>query len=233
MAYPDIVKSDKPVLYLRQQETSGTVLVDSSGNGLNGSLVNPPVLGRVGPLAIPNHKAIEYRTAGDEHATVAHNALLNFGDIFTVEIWFKRTIVSYAARRYFFSKATTTSSATNAVNIGFQPDNKIIMRKPFNTDMAVSTIPIDDTTNWHHVIAQKNGAMRRIVIDGIDRTSLLTNDTTNNISNDVYLIKEVNVTETLGIIVTELALYNYVLSQERYLRHYHGGLKNLDYVGSA
>lgn len=84
--YTYAVLADSPVAYWKMDETSGTVLYDSSGNDLHGTYVNSPTLGHT-PV-VPGYRGSVYmNSANSEHAIVSYDPLLQPTAGFTLELW--------------------------------------------------------------------------------------------------------------------------------------------------
>lgn len=80
MAYSDEVLADTPLAYWQLEEASGTVLVDSSGNGRNGTWTGTPVFGATGMV---DGEGTSVQFSGDDYATVPNGA------------WFPKSAFTY------------------------------------------------------------------------------------------------------------------------------------------
>jgi hypothetical protein len=91
VAYSDEVLADNPAGYWRLGEPSGTNANDESTNNLDGTYVNTPTLGVAGALTSDSDTAVVFTAASSESMTVPDNAVFDFGNVFTLEAWVKRT----------------------------------------------------------------------------------------------------------------------------------------------
>lgn len=87
MSYSSEVLADAPLAYYRLGETSGTTMVDSSGNGRNGTYVGTPALGSAGLLAGDADTAVDFDGV-DDHGAVADAAWMDV-NAFTAEAVFR------------------------------------------------------------------------------------------------------------------------------------------------
>src|SRR5438128_7531980 len=84
-SYRASVLADHPVAYWRLDEETGTVLVDASGNGNDGTYAGAVTLGQPGALASDSDTAAGVGPAGGA-ASVASTPSLQ-GNPVTLEIW--------------------------------------------------------------------------------------------------------------------------------------------------
>lgn len=87
--YAAAVLADSPMVYLKLDETSGTSIADSSGNGRTFTAVNSPTLGAASLLpSDPSGKSVEFTGAGSNaKIRCASNAWMNNASGITVEAW--------------------------------------------------------------------------------------------------------------------------------------------------
>ena len=64
--------------------------------------------------------------------------------------------------------------------------------------LVTSTLALTETTNWHHVVATKNGATLRLYIDGVDVTGTITNSTAGDSTGVLCLGSDYNGTEPMN-----------------------------------
>jgi hypothetical protein len=83
MSYSAEVLADSPVGYWRLNETSGSTVVDSSGNGLNGSYINSPTLNQ--SSAITGGRSVLFNGT-NQYASIPHNSLINVTEL-SLECW--------------------------------------------------------------------------------------------------------------------------------------------------
>jgi len=177
-AYRDIVLGTSGVVsYWRLGETAGTTAADA--RGLNPGVYYGPVLGQTGALPGSTDKSVVLDGV-DDSVQVPDSASVDLGNVFTLEAWVKRgalggeqVILSKPAGGYYFWFAYDYLALNKAVQTGA---SKIV----------AATVPITDTTRWHHVVATKNGSAAKLYIDGVDRSGPVTDvpvlDTTSALS---------------------------------------------------
>jgi len=145
-----------PVSYWRLGESSGTVAVDAMGSN-NGTYTNAPTLGATGALTGDTDTAVTFASASSQYVTIPHAAALHPGDVISISAWFKRA-TSGAAH------AIWSNGPTDALLWIFS-DNHLYFSREGVGNMFASTATITDT-NWHHVVATKNGATTIVYYDG-------------------------------------------------------------------
>lgn len=220
-SYPEVVLADSPRGYWRQGDGSLALGADSSGNGLNGSYTNTPTLGVPGALAGDPDTAVRYSKASQGSLLVADNALLDLGDVFTLEAWVKRNAISASIIE------TVISKGTNAYVMRISTSNLWGLSRAGVAGIVSSTATFTDTTQYHHLVITKNGADVHLYFDGVDVTGTITNATcTDNAfglrvgSNNLAGIAQ----EWVNADVDEVAVYATPLSGATVLAHYNAGV---------
>lgn len=166
-SYRDVVRDTDPTPlgYWRLGETSGTTAVNVMGTN-NGSYVNSPVLTAPGALAGDSDTGVSLNGTS-QYVNVADSASLDTGNSFAVEFWIKRNATGRI--EHLVSKGAATWG------IRFNASNYVELWRNFRNGgystylMATSTIPISDTTSWHHIHVSKNEGNLMLYIDGVDR----------------------------------------------------------------
>ena len=97
-----------PVGDWRMNEGSGTVLVDSSASGNNGTILGNPTW-----VAGQHGQAIHFDGTGD-YATVPDSASLDISSAITMAAWVKP---EKTATQYLIKKATTTGTTANGYEL--------------------------------------------------------------------------------------------------------------------
>lgn len=213
LIYKNEVLADSPSLYLRLGESSGTAAADSSGNALNGVYHGTPTLGAIGALAADVDTAVILDGA-TQYITVADNALLDPGDIFTLEAWVKLTSAPFSA--VIFDKGA--NGYVLSINSGFI----VFYKNGAGVNLATSSAAIS-TGIWHHIVATKSGSTRRIYVDGVNVTALDTNSTVAATATDLNIGRLASSSSYLPGTVDEVALYPTALSAKRVFTHYTAG----------
>lgn len=164
------------VAHYRMGEASGAV-VDRSGTANNGTVNNDngtivrDVTGGLGNGQ--DDGAIGVRGFG--RIDVAHNAVLNFGDTFTIGFGYKRS--SSGASSGIYAKGTGATdiliyfSSTNQLRLAESAGGASVAY----ADPGTWSSMLDG--NWHFVVITKSGATSKVYWDGQDATSAGTNVT--------------------------------------------------------
>jgi hypothetical protein len=166
-----------PVLHLPMNDGTGSaVAADSSGNGLDGMLVNmDPATDWVTGI---DGDGLDF-DGTDEFVRVGDDPLLDFGaGDFSVSVWvFKRgTSAGVCANVYGVSKwSTGAAPGTNewTLNVGSCPSSGARTNQPgFAVEIGnaryVARSPDDLTLDeWHHVVGVRDAERLRLYVDGV------------------------------------------------------------------
>ncbi|MGE5747784.1 MAG: LamG domain-containing protein, partial [Solirubrobacterales bacterium] len=201
------------VSYWRLGEMSGTNANDWAGAN-DGTYTNTPTLGVTGALIGDPDTAVSLNAAQNEYVNVGDAPMLDVGDMFSVELWFKRT---GSAIQTLIDKGPT------GLDIWLQNGLIYFGREGDSSYLAVSNRTYPDT-NWHHLVVKKNGTAAKIFVDGVNVTALGTNATVQNTA-DPFNIGSDSPTpgHSFSGSVDEVALYNSALSLSAttIANHYH------------
>ncbi len=220
-AYELEVAADAPSIYLRFGEASGTTAEDSSGNNLDGAYQSSPTLGVAGALTGNADTAAQFLQSSSQYASVPDNALLDPGDVFTIEFWINHFSGGGSTRGY-------VSKGTDGYEVR-ETSGKIQLLKEGTGVIAASTTVTSNNT-WFHVVITKTGATIHIYVNGADVTDLAS------ISNSTILATasalRVGASSSgsgayANGFFDEFALYPTVLSAARVLAHYRSGKENI------
>ena len=143
-------------------EGSGTTLVDASGAGHTGTLVN-------GPLWVASQatygQALSFDGVNDA-VSVANPGTYNFGTAdFTIALWAKRNVVG-GGQRHLVSKCAATTWAAGCKELYFDANNRLTFGSFSTGDTVASTIA---DTNWHHIAVTFTDSTNtlRMYVDGV------------------------------------------------------------------
>ena len=152
-----------PVGDWRMNEGSGTVLVDSSASGNNGTIFGNPTW-----VAGQHGQAIHFDGTGD-YATVPDSASLDISSAITMAAWVKP---EKTATQYLIKKATTTGTTANGYELSLATTGKVFVR--FNQATSADTYRINSTTSypitgttWMHVAATYDGTTIKLYVNGV------------------------------------------------------------------
>lgn len=153
--YSAEVMADSPAAYYRLGESSGTTLVDSSGNGRNGTFTGV-TLGAAG--AISGDSDTAWSLAGAGHGDVADAAWQRPASL-TLEAWVKTTDTGL---RSILDKDANSSRAWQFRMNG----GKLEFIKIAGGIQALTSVTSINTGAWRHVAYTNDGTTGRLYIDG-------------------------------------------------------------------
>lgn len=178
--YSNAVAADSPVGYWRLDSPSGSTMVDSSGNGYNGTYTNSPTLNVSGVLS--NNTAASFNYASTQCGAVADNAALSITGALTVECWLNATAgwATHGGNQGLVCKYLGSAGQPNergyALYVATNVIGFVISSNGVSGSATTVLSPGTFTSNaWHHVVATYTpSTSMAIYIDG----SLVTNRTT-------------------------------------------------------
>lgn len=219
--YEQIVVADSPVGYWRLGEASGTSVsarIGSAGTlyedgdgytwGTSPAIVRDPNTS----LTLPGNDG--------GYIVVPHSAALNLGDTFSLEMWVKRSATGTKA---VISKGVPSTSGWN---VEFSSTHYLRLWESA-TGQAVITVAYvwSDLDVWHHVVFTKNGSTRHAYLDGVDYTGSDSDYTFTNDGAELAIgATATNHVDRFPGSLDEVAVYNYALTAQQVLSHYHTGI---------
>jgi hypothetical protein len=197
--YFRLLRNAQPVLYIR--DNGGT---DASGYGQNATVTAVAALAAPGLL----HANVAGGNAGmtfngtTSFMSVAHAAWLNVGDIFTWE-----SLVKHTTRPTAGNYQTLRAKGTGSFQVRIDSNGLISLWKMGTGMIASSTIALATGTTYR-VGIKKNGARVKIMIDGVDRTGPVTNQTMIDTASAITFGQNGSSAEFYNGQMDEIALYN-------------------------
>lgn len=171
---------------------------------VTGGVVNEPALRAV---------ALDGSTG---YAT-ATNASLHPGDTFSFECWYKRSATG--------SAQTIWSSGIGDLEVRFEASDKIVIAREQTAVVWTSDAAFTDTSSWHHLVVTKNGATRKIYVDGTERSGSGVNGTVAAAASAINIGRRVSNTDRyFNGTLQHVALYSVALSAATVLAHYNQGI---------
>jgi hypothetical protein len=160
-SYPDQVLSDQPIAYWRLDETSGTTLADTSGEGHDASTTGGLTLGATG--AMPGDPDLAIGLDG-QSAFARDDTPLTVGPDFTIEAWVKAA--SNTEDTPIVSVMGDGGSRTLYLHAGqFRGMDDVSSNWPTYSVTAGSSV---DPTAWHHVaFVTQGGTNLTLYVDGL------------------------------------------------------------------
>lgn len=223
MTYSSEVLADSPLAYYRLGEASGSTLVDSSGNGRDGTYVVAPTLGVAGALTGDADTAADFQgpTTGG-HATVTTGTWMDAAAI-TVEAWIKYD--STTANGYIADRDNNGSARDWRLFI-----NNTTGRLDFTVwNSGGTAYTLNPTTaltinTTYHVVGTFDGTNIKLYVDGVQ---IGTAACTGNVRTTAQKICIGSFNESTSNrfngVLDEVAYYGTALSAARVLAHYDAG----------
>lgn len=232
--YSSAILADSPLLYFRLGDTSGTTVVDSSGNGHNGTYHGSPTLGAAGALAGDINTAVTFDGVND-YIDCALN--LSAYQKLSVEFWLK--VAAFANDDHVLTEFTANFTADSPGH-GFviSPNNNGI------TSGASGTFSSGERTSaggyvardfarpsagtFHHVVMtfdRAAGGQLHAYVDGSIAGTDSNDATGGNFANDtLYVMSRAGSSLFLAGTLDEFAIYPVVLSSTQISNHYAAGI---------
>lgn len=205
-----------PVALYRMDETSGTTLVDSSGNGRNGTYTGSPTLGSA---ALVTSGGTSVTFDGSNYASIPAASIPAFGDQLSFEAWVATT--STAAVKVFLGCDNDTE---RALQFRFNAGKPEVVLLPFVGSLAAPTAKNDGYP--HHCVATYNGVIIRLYVDGVEVATLAATGNLGVPTTLPWVIGERS--PTVGAYawvgrIDNVGIYNYALSAAQVAELYDAG----------
>lgn len=232
--YRDVVLEDTPSLYLRLNEASGTLALDSSGNSRNGTYTGSPTLGSSGALRNDADTAATFSGTG-QYVTLGD--ILDFAATaaFSLECWVKPNNDGAYTYQRLISKETSDGSGRQGWTLWRNKSNNNLGFERYLNDAsdAKTVSNVLPAGAWTHIVATYDGTNMRLYINGVvqgspqaSSKSLVNHGDALRVGSDVYSDSD------FGGRIDEVAVYDYALSATRALYHYQAGMQTLPYVAA-
>jgi hypothetical protein len=197
--------------YWRLNEPSGTVATDLK-NGNNGTYTGSPTLGNAGPLTLWAD-SLGAKIVTGSYVTVPDSTALDVGDVFTIELFIKRTTTGV--------EHVLVSKQASAWLVAFKSDNTLWLGQEGVPYMWGTTTAFTDTTKWHHIVVTKNGATRHIYVDDVDEALTGSNTTIGNNNSSLLFGRDSGgAAPATDDYLSEIAIYNTALAGATVSAHY-------------
>lgn len=213
-AYRDAVMTDSPVAYWRLGEASGTVAVDAVGSN-NGTYVASPTLGVTGPLSGDADTGITVTGASSQYISIPDSNSLDVGDVFSIELWFKRSATQG-------TNQTLIHKGASAPVLGFDTSN--VPTFAISGIANLRKAPAVTDQNWHHLVATKNGATKFLYLDGVEGNNDVGSGTGASNALALNIGRDNSGVEYFSGSLDEVAYYNVALTSTQVNNHYTASL---------
>ena len=220
--YPSVVLSDKPSVYFRLGEKSGSTAFDSSGHGNNG-IYTPGTAPAGGAIAGDSDGSVTATTATTSSVTGSADGLPTGGNPRTMEVWFKSSDATDAVPLSYGSARGTSIvlAASGGSDIHFGTDG----------GQVAANAPFDWSDNsWHLIDVTFAGGVGSIYIDG---HLLVAGAMTANTTADSGLVVGGNRQATPVASYDEAAIYPTALAASRITAHWSRGQSALRTCGAV
>jgi hypothetical protein len=219
-----------PVGEWRFNDGSGTVVVDSSGNGQDGTYTGS------GPTWVTGHDvgALSFDGNGD-YVTVPDNASFGLAISGTVSVWM--AVGQAATTQYVVKKAT--NGTTDGWEIGLSSTTgKIFWR--LNQKTSANTYRIESTTNyatngatWQHVVGTYDGTTIKIYVNGTMETSAAGPASIATNSLKVSFAGESDGYSAMKGLLDTITIFDYALTQAEVSALYSPSTPTLSLAGDS
>lgn len=237
--YRDTIMSQSPMAYYEFNETSGTTMTDSSGNGYNGTFVNGAAYGQTNcPLNGNNKNACVDFDGVNDYAyvsTAAINAIFDPGSSYTISFWYYPEELPVGAWHDLFDRAYTTHvSPYYNLSLRMQ-NNRQVTATLHNTTGApyvqsASAVGALNLFQWTHfaIVVNNAGTNIELFLNGVSQgVSGAPAGTYANYGHPVYIGTNKNLigaSYSSDGKMDDVAIFNSALSSAQVLAQYNAGI---------
>jgi hypothetical protein len=215
-AYASEVLADGPLVYLRLDETSGSVASDSSGHNHTGSVFGTPMWGVAG--AVAGSTAVHF---SGESTGIDLGPGFDFAGTapYSLEIWIYEDAID-SQFRHLFTKSYEPPGAREAYSVYYYQGDIIFERWVAGTDINAGATRKDLVGRWAHLVATYDGAQTALWIDGL-RVNV-SNDARAQATKPVDLFVGAHAVGdgTVHGALDEVAVYDKALADARIKAHF-------------
>ena len=149
------------IAWYKMDETSGTSVSDSSGNGNNAQMVGSGswAAGKSGNAA---------NLTGSNYIKLPDGIIQNVND-FTISVWEKQSTVKNWQRLLDFGNGLVTDSSFSYMYLCLNDGAKLrfSMNKNCSWQEVSESNAINDPNKWHHIAVTKTGSALKVYVDGV------------------------------------------------------------------
>jgi len=235
--YTAAVMADSPSGYWKLGETVGTNAADRSGNARNGTYVNSPTLGALGPIVSDStNTAVGFNAFNSQYVTIPDNnawSLAATGNAKTIEAWIKPTgpgPTSFGTPYFIVTKGVTTKWEWELYWRGWAVTLRMYTAAGATIGQATSVTNSVPADVWTHVAVTVSGTTIQLYVNGVASGAsgtvsgvytngiepLLIGRTTNDPGPPAFLYFDGS--------IDEVAIYGSALSATRLLAHYNAAI---------
>lgn len=221
MAYADVVLADSPAAFWRLEETSGSTIADSSGNGRTLTATSATLTGSTGLTDLGSGATLD---GSSSHLSADITPIPGTASVWSVEFW-TTTTTGGGSTTAIVAEANGGSSTSHwyvGTSGGFVT---AAFRVSATLNQVTGTVVINDNAP-HHVVVTFNGTTGAvsIYVDGaLDTTGTSATGTYAPTRFSIGRLPRSSITGYYAGTVDEVALYESTLSPARILAHYESG----------
>jgi len=160
--YPTTIKADRPTLYWRLGETSGTVAADASGSSHPGGYQNAPALGQPGAIVGDSNTAVRLDGVNDLVSTMSS---FSNPQSLSVELWFKTTTTS-GGKLIGFGNSQLGTSGTYDRHVYMTTAGKLVFGVWVGHAETITSPSSYNNGSYHHLVATLGGGGMALYVDG-------------------------------------------------------------------
>jgi hypothetical protein len=217
--YAASVLSDGPAMYLRLDDSGGSLAVDSASGGTSRAYFGKVTFGVPGAFAGSSAIALDGTSGGIDAGPV-----FDFDGVkpFTLEAWLRSTKTDDTYRFIFSKDVQDSMNRRQEYAIFLQtPDGFAFERYVNNNSAAASTMNPAPNSGFHHVVSTYDGARGFFWIDGNVAGTFDDVRSAAKKSTDFYVGAHDPGYGTLFGALDDVAVYEKALTSDRILAHYH------------
>src|SRR6266540_3052421 len=226
--YGATVLADGPVAYWRLGETSGTAYKDSTGHTSDATLNSQAnaTQGLLGAIVNDGDKALRWNSASP-YLRVPHNAVLNLGNVLSVEAWVKPSDLN--ARRTIYSNRLANAAGGFSLDVGpadgTQPGSVTVATPGWYNVITANNVV--GTDRWYHVVYVRSGVavgQQKVYVNGVEVGLAVDSPIAFADNTDDKLIGAgTNIGLQFVGDMDEVAVYNRALTPSQVQAHYTAG----------
>lgn len=237
--YDQVVAKSEPLVYYKLDDTSGTVVTDSSGNGYNGTYSGSPSL-TAGSITQGGTHSVDFDGVND-YVIGDTTIIPSLGATsFSMECWIRKDASGVTPATFAFNDTTKTPESEINVFVVLPSDTGMWLADMNSPSGALATIaegaiPIDDKKDYHTcLVFDLQNDLIRCYVNGVEDTEgefpLLNYSTvrSNGITeaNAFHIGMELdgaNPSNLFDGMISNAAIYTHAMSPQEIRDHYQAG----------
>lgn len=226
--YETTILADSPVRYWRMNDASGTAMIDSSGNGFDGTYTNSPTLNQTSLLPNGQGASARYASASSQYATVTDTVATRL-TTYSIEAWVKFNTVTFNSQAVTckLPAGDSPASYTNQLYMGGSNQMNIGVNRAGANFYNVGTgLPLSSGAAHHFVATVASTAGVNPTLD-IYQDGVLAASSTDSSGLAMYTDatgwRLAGDSTFLDGWLQEVAVYDYALSSTQVANHYAAG----------